>query len=142
MNNVTNLPIYPYVKSILDSSPRMLHCDYVFTHHGEPFRNAKLARWAFESTCNRAGVSFGRKNQAGVTLHDIRRTVKTNMVRAGIADIYRNALLGHAMEGMDKYYVVVSDDDLKQAMTTYTLWLDAEIAKVNQTVNQAAVANV
>lgn len=136
-----SVPINHHVKKVLDSTPRLLHCEYVFTHGGEPFRNAKLARWAFESTCERASVSFGRKNQDGLTLHDIRRTVKTNLVRAGVADIYRNALLGHAMEGMDKYYVVVNDDDLKQAMGVYTEWLDVEIAKVNQSVNQAAVVN-
>jgi integrase len=140
-NKPKSIPINHHVKRVLDSIPRLLHCEYVFSHNGERFRNPKFARWAFESSCIRAGVSFGRKKDDGLTLHDIRRTAKTNMVRAGIADIYRNALLGHAMEGMDKYYVIVSDADLQRAMTQYTEWLDAELQNVDQNVDQPAAAN-
>ena len=37
---------------------------------------------------------------------------------------------------MDVYYIHPSEDDLRADMDKYTAWLDGEIAKVNQSVNQ------
>ena len=76
-----------------------------------------------------------------MTMHDFRRTVKTNMARAGVGDVFRNVILGHAMQGMDKHYISLTDDDLRNAMDTYTAWLDREAANVDQTVDQGAVVN-
>ncbi|MDX2435100.1 MAG: hypothetical protein QNK14_10860, partial [Desulfobacterales bacterium] len=86
-----------------------------------------------------AGVPYGRKEENGMTFHDIRRTVKTNMLKAGIDKIYRDIILGHSLSGMDAYYMAPSEDDLKCEMDKYTSWLDnqIELQKDYQTVDQA-----
>ena len=38
-------------------------------------------------------------------MHDFRRTVKTNMLEAGVDKTYRELILGHSMEGMDRHYI-------------------------------------
>jgi hypothetical protein len=62
------------------------------------------------------------------------------MAIAGVGDVFRNVILGHSLQGMDKHYISLTDEDLKQAMAVYTAWLDDEIAKVNQVVNLATNA--
>ncbi len=50
------------------------------------------------------------------------------MVRGGIPDVYRRALLGHVQTGMDRHYVHPDlETDLRPAMASYTAWLRAEI---------------
>jgi hypothetical protein len=91
------------------------------------------------AACGRAGITQGRGEPEGVILHDIRRTVKTNMLSAGVDKVYRDTILGHSLKGMDIYYMAPSEDDLHRAMGIYTEWLDAQmqsvdhfVAKVNQ----------
>jgi integrase len=81
------------------------------------------------TACKRAGIALGRKEENGITFHDIRRTVKTNMVSAGIFKEYRDTILGHSLQGMDLHYIVPSEEDLYQAMEKYTQWLDGELKK-------------
>jgi integrase len=83
-------------------------------------------------TCKKAGVSYGRKTDDGLTMHAFRRTMKTNMAMAGVGDVFRNLILSHSLQGMDRRYISLTDDDHKQAMAVHTAWLGAEIAKVNQ----------
>jgi len=47
---------------------------------------------------------------ARITFHDIRRTVKTGMLKAGVDEVYRDAILGHAKKGMDEHYLVVEGE--------------------------------
>jgi ornithine carbamoyltransferase len=72
----------------------------------------------------------------GVIFHDIRRTVKTNMVNAGVDHVHRDLMLGHSLKGMDIHYMAPSEDDLIQAMARYTTWLDGQMQSVDQTVDQ------
>ena len=136
-----DIPLNHHAETVLDSTVRHLNHDFVFSYAGQPIRGPKGAQWSLMQACKKAGVSYGRKESGGLTMHDFRRTVKTNMARAGVGEVFRNVILGHSLQGMDKHYISLTDDDLKQAMATYTAWLDAEIAKVNQTVNQAADIN-
>jgi hypothetical protein len=39
---------------------------------------------------------------------------------------------------MDKHYIRLKDDDLRQAIDQYTAWIDAQTASVTQTVPQEA----
>jgi len=91
------------------------------------------------AACGRAGITQGRGEPEGVIFHDIRRTVKTNMLSAGVDKVYRDTILGHSLRGMDIHYMAPSEDDLHRAMGIYTEWLDAQmqsvahsVAKVNQ----------
>jgi hypothetical protein len=63
----------------------------------------------------------------GITFHDIRRTVKTNMVNAGVDHVYRDIILGHSLHGMDVHYMAPSEKDLHRAMACYTEWLDGQL---------------
>ena len=41
------------------------------------------------------------------------------MLKAGVDKVYRNTLLGHSIQGMDRYYIVPTDKDLSKAMEKY-----------------------
>ena len=61
--------------------------------------------------------------------------------RAGIDRVYRDELLGHVQQGMDRHYSQPDfEKDLRTAMAKWTSWLKAEIevasANVDQTVDQ------
>jgi len=114
------------VAEVLNNIPRSI-TGYVFTYRGKPFRSNGGLRKSFEKACDDAGVPFGRNVQNGVTFHDIRRTVKTNMLNAGVDRVHRNMILGHALEGMDVHYMVGTDEALKGAMNKFTQWVDAQI---------------
>ena len=78
----------------------------------------------------------GHNEVNGITFHDIRRTVKTNMVSAGMDKVYRDTILGHSLHGMDVHYISPSEDDLHRAMEIYTAWLDAQLQVVAHFVAQ------
>jgi integrase len=130
-----SIPINHHVKKVLVALPRALHHDYVFTYKGQPIK--KLRR-SFENACDKAGIPYGRKAENGLTFHDIRATFDTNMDRAGVSESCRKAILGHSLGGMDKHYLRLNDQDLKQAMDKYTTWIDAQIPNVDQNVDQKA----
>ena len=130
-----SIPISRHVREVLAVLPRSLHHDYVFTYHRQPIKN--LIR-SFGTACKNAGIPQGRKAENGFVIHDIRRTVKTNMLRAGVDKALRDTILGHSLQGMDAYYLKPNDEDLKAAIDNYTTWIDDQIANVTQTVIQEA----
>jgi len=130
-----SIPINRHVREVLSRLPRSLHHDYIFTYRGQRIKNL---RRSFVSACKNAGISHGRKTDKGLVFHDIRRTAKTNMLRAGVDKALRDTILGHSLQGMDAYYLKPSDEDLKLTMDQYTAWMDAQIANVTQTVTQEA----
>lgn len=93
----------------------------------KPIRTEGGLRKSFKTACDDAEVPFGRNAQNGITFHDIRRTVKTNMLNAGVDRVHRNMILGHALEGMDVHYLVGTDEALKGAMNKFTEWMDTQI---------------
>jgi integrase len=127
------IPLNKYVRETLDALPRHLHHDYVFTYKTQPIQ--KLRR-SFPSACKNASIPYGRKTANGLTLHDFRRSFKSNLRRAGVGRIERDTILGHSLKGMDVHYQDVTDEDLKRAINKYTEWFDAQIANVYQTVDQ------
>ena len=70
---------------------------------------------------------YGQKAEDGFRFHDLRTTFKTNMLRAGVDKVYRDAIVGHSLRGMDAFYLKLSDNDLHSAMEKFTTWLDNEI---------------
>jgi integrase len=135
-NKPKSIPINHHVKEVLDSIPRALHHDSVFTYHGRAI-GAKI-RNAFKGACGRAGIPYGTKTENGVRFHDIRATFKTNMLRASIDKVLRDSILGHSLKGMDVYYLKPSDKDLKEAMDKFTIWIDAQFPNVDHSVDQEA----
>jgi len=135
------IPINRNVKAILDKlrpSPGLVsenHHDYVFTYQGKPIKGAQGSRKSFKTACKNAGLIYGKEDPDGVIFHDFRRSVKTNMLTAGIQKEYRDKLLGHSLKGMDRHYIVPGEDDLKKAMDQYTDWLDGQVEAVWQNLD-------
>jgi integrase len=128
------IPINHHVKRALESLPRAIHHNRVFTYGSKPLNNR--IRRAFMSACERADIRYGLKVEGGVRFHDIRSTFKTNLLRAGVDKALRDTILGHSLKGMDAYYLNPSDEDLKEAIEKYTVWIDNQFSNVDQTVDQ------
>jgi integrase len=132
------IPLNHHVKKVLAELPRAIHHDFVFTYMNKPITGEGGVKKSFKTACNKAGVSFGRDLEGGIIFHDIRRTVKTNMLNAGVDKIHRDIILGHSLHGMDVHYMAPSKDDLHRAMARYTDWLDGQLnlQSVDQNVDQ------
>jgi integrase len=130
------IPINYHVEKALSTLPRALHHDRVFTYKGQPI-SVNLRR-SLKTACKAAGILYGQKVEGGFRFHDIRGSFKTNMLRAGVDKAIRDTILGHALQGMDRYYLKLKDDDLKAAMEKFTTWFDAQAATVAQNVAQEA----
>ncbi len=124
------------VKSILKAIPRTLGTDNVFTYNGQPLGRATKS---LISACKSAGITYGKKVEGGFVFGDLRRTAKTLMARGGIDKAYRDAILGHESQDMDRHYLHPDfERDLRVAMEKYHSWLEEEITNVTQTVTQEA----
>ncbi len=119
------IPINHNVAQVFDTTVPHVHHSYVFTCRHRPIK--KFTH--FKTCCRKASLPYGYKKEDGIVSRDIRRTVKTNMVEAGVNEIYRDILLGHSKRGMDQYYIHPEEKTLTAAMQKYTTWLDNEIAK-------------
>jgi integrase len=133
---IKNIPINPYVKQLLAGLPRALAHDFVITYRGKPIKSEGGCRKAHKNALEKVGMVFGRDEEGGVVFHDIRRTVKTNMLAAGMDKVHRDLILGHSLQGMDTYYLSPSEADLHRAMSIYTAWLDGQFANVDHIVDQ------
>jgi integrase len=135
-----NIPINEHVKDVLDSLPRSISHGFVFTYRGNYIEENGIKK-SFKTACKEAGIPHGTKTKNGLIFHDIRRTVKTNMVEAGVDKVHRDLILGHSLKGMDVYYMAPTEKTLAEAMTKYTEWADLNFetisANVTQTVTQS-----
>jgi integrase len=128
------IPINHHVQAVLDGLVRHINHDRVFCYGGLPICGPRGSYGALKGACKRAGITYGRKTEGGLTMHDFRRSVKTYMVSAGVDKVYRDLILGHALQGMDRVYINPAEDTIRQAMDRYTAWLDAELANVAKTL--------
>ena len=92
---------------------------------------------SFRTACKSAKIPCGRKTPNGILFHDIRRTVKTNMLSAGVDKAHRDIILGHSLQGMDAHYLKPNDETLKGAIEKYTVWLDNQMKMVLKNVDQS-----
>ena len=132
-----NIHINHHLKAVLDSLPRSIVRDYVITHRGNPVNGMNGLRGQFPTACKKAGIAYDIKVRQGIIFHYIRRTVKTNMVQAGVDKFYWDTILDHSLQGMDRHYVVLTDETLTEAIEKYTQWLDNQLnfAIFDQTVD-------
>jgi len=126
-----NIPISRHVKAVLDDLPRSIVHDYVISYKGRPIKDYSKLRRQFENACKTANIPYGSKIEQGIIFHDIRRTVKTNMVAAGIDKVHRDTIMGHSLRGIDQHYIVPTDESLTEAMGKYTKWLDGQLNFAN-----------
>ena len=134
------IPINHHVRVLRDKLPRAIRHDFVFTYKGEPIRERGGFKKSFKTACKKAEIPCGQKPPNGITFHDIRRTVKTNMLNAGVDKAYRDTILGHSLQGMEAHYIAPDEDSLKRAMGKYTKWLDRQLesANLDQNKNKAS----
>jgi integrase len=130
-----SIPVSDALMDVLRALPRNLHDNHVFLYEG---RSMGRVERSFKAACGAVGIVYGRSDPNGVILHDIRRTVKTNMLEAGLDKSYRDLILGHVLQGMDRHYVKPKENRLATAMARYSTWLEDKIRSVDQTVDQAA----
>ena len=127
-----NIPINHHVKSVLNALPRSINHNFVFTNRGKPFAYQYGFLYSFKSACEKAGLPYGRNVQNGMTMHDMRGTVKTNMLSAGMDKVYRDLILGHSLTGMDVHYLAPTEESLKKEMERFTQWLDKRLEETSQ----------
>jgi integrase len=108
------IPINHHVRGVLEALPSPINRDL----HGSTYLGNPIEVWKipFESACKAAGILHGRKCPNGINFHDIRATVKTNMLDAGVDKAYRDMILGHSLQGMDVHYLRTVEGRLKDAM--------------------------
>jgi integrase len=89
------LPLSPRAVSVLERLPRIAGSKFVFTADGKhAFANFSKAKAAFDKAC---GVT-------GWTLHDLRRTARSLMSRAGVSADVAERCLGHVISGVRGTY--------------------------------------
>jgi integrase len=121
----------------LNEIPRALN-GYVVTYNGKRIKSHGGLKRSFKTTCREAGIPCGRGVKNGITFHDIRRTVKTSMLKAGVRRVYQDKILGHTLKGMDKHYLAIDGNDLHRAMDQYTEFLDGQL-NVDHSVDQTHI---
>ncbi|MFC1535185.1 tyrosine-type recombinase/integrase [Thermodesulfobacteriota bacterium] len=133
------IPINHYVEAVLNElRPKELkvvdekYHDYVFTYRGKPIVHKNGLKKSLITTCEKAKIPYGRKEPNGIIFHDIRRTVKTNMLEAEVNKVHRDLIVGHSLQGMDVHYLAPSEESLKDAMAKYTEWLDGQFLKASE----------
>jgi integrase len=131
-----DIPINHHVKTALDALPRSINHNFVFTYKGKPITHKSGFKRSFITACSDAKIPYGRKEPNGITFHDIRRTVKTNMLNSGMDKAHRDMIIGHSLEGMDAHYLVPTEDSLTEAMDRYTRWLDERLLDEKESVRQ------
>jgi integrase len=127
------IPINHHVDKLLRGLPTRFAGGPVLTYAGRPLGEFKTS---LRTACKNAGILYGRKVEGGFILHDLRRTFKTNMLRAKVDKVYRDTIVGHSLKGMDAHYLVPSEEDLTEAMEKHTVWFDSEISTVDHLVDQ------
>jgi len=130
-----SIPINRHVAEVFQNL-RVTGHDFVFLHRGKAIRHKCIIRSGLLSACKKAGIVYGQKETGGITFHDLRRTVKTLMVEAGIDKVYRDTILGHSLRGMDAHYIMPSDEALKAAMDKYTAFIDAKLEAMKAEVGR------
>ena len=66
----------------------------------------------FAALCARAGVRYGRDVPGGITLHTLRHTCATELIRRGVRESVVAALLGDTVQTIVNTYVHLTPEDL------------------------------
>jgi len=125
-----NIPISKTLRSILMQLPGRGSDDFVFKYKGKPIYDI---RTALKIGCAAADIPYGRNTENGFTLHDLRRTAKTFMRKAGIDKNIRMLIFGHSnTSDMDSRYDIIDEQDLLTAVDQLEIYLE----NVDQSVDQ------
>ena len=102
------VPLAAPVLAIITRQPRVSGNPFVFVGARGAAVGYSHVRKVFAATCRDAGI-------AGVRLHDLRRTVATNLAGAGLGAFSIRDVLGHSTLTMSNRYVRMAGDALTEA---------------------------
>ena len=114
------VPLSEAALTVIEAQPKIDGCDYVFPSRAKtPFTGfgkskAKLDRAVLAALKNQAKKGAKVEPIPNWTLHDLRRTAKTLMVRAGVRPDISERVLGHVIAGVEGTYDRHSYADEKQ----------------------------
>jgi integrase len=105
-----HVPLSKDVRAVIEAQPKLDHCDYVFPSRtktafsgfGKP--KARLDKAILLSMQGGPKKKPEVKPLLNWTLHDLRRTAKTLMVRAGVRPDISERVLGHVIAGVEGTY--------------------------------------
>lgn len=99
------LPILPVVKALIGNRPDK-RAEYVFsTRKGAtPFSGFSKAKIALDGKINEVRKKAGQKPMADWRIHDLRRTARSLMSRAGVVTDIAERVLGHVLPGVRGVY--------------------------------------
>lgn len=90
--------------------------DFVFRRpDGRPWTGRDLGR-DFRRLCEQAGVKYGQRVDGGITLHTLRHTCATNLIRSGVDSSIVAAILGDTVQTVVKQYIHLMPEDLAKGV--------------------------
>jgi integrase len=104
-SNAGTLKLPLMAMQIIALQPRMANNEYVFAAH---FGNGAIVSFR-----DRKSALDKRSGVTGWTLHDLRRTARSLMSRAGVISEHAERVLGHVIAGVEGIYDRHSYDDEK-----------------------------
>jgi len=105
-----HVPLSKAALDVIEAQPKIDGCDFVFgSSAGTPFSGfakskAALDRAVHKAMQEHAGHGAKLEPLPNWTLHDLRRTAKTLMVRAGVRPDISERVLGHVIAGVEGTY--------------------------------------
>ena len=99
---------------VLEALPKYADEDHVFTYRGKPIKGD--IRDGIITACEKAGIRYGRDVPGGFVFHDLRRSFRRLMRKAGIDRDVIRTFTGHHSEEMDSRYNVIDDEDRREAL--------------------------
>ena len=121
------VPVNKFVREQLSIIIRCTHHDFIFTQQNrEPYKMFRIYK-LFKRICDKAEIPYGQQIERGVTPHDIRRSVKTYMLKSGMNESYADIILGHALSGMNKRYIKPTEEMLVNELKKYTDFLTSNL---------------
>jgi integrase len=85
--------------ALIEAQPRLASSSYVFPargHNGQPFSGFGASKAALDGKLP--------DDMAGWTIHDLRRTARSLMSRAGVSSEHAEKVMGHAIGGVEGIY--------------------------------------
>jgi integrase len=104
------VPLSKAALAVIETQPKHDDCDYVFPsraktpYSGYSKSKAKLDKAVFAAMKKQAKKGAKVAQIPNWTLHDLRRTAKTLMARAGVRSDISERVLGHAIAGVEGTY--------------------------------------
>ena len=115
-NNPGTLPLSRAVLNVIEAQPKIDKCPYVFAGRTKgPFAGFSPAKRKLDMAITKAlrESDLNAEPLPGWTLHDLRRSSKTLMVRTAVRPDISERVLGHVIPGVEGVYDVHHYDDEK-----------------------------